>query len=159
MLVFLIGFMGSGKTTLGRALAAQLNGHFVDLDREIEDYSGCSVSELFKRTEEPGFRKVEQQVLHNTVRRLQDPSQVMQDGVIACGGGTPCFRHNLSFMKANGFVIYLEVSPEILCERLLLCPERIRPMIPTRNPEQLLIFIRDLLGRRRPIYEAAHWKC
>ena len=159
MLVFLIGFMGAGKTTLGNALSQQLGWHFIDLDKEIERQSGCTVPELFARSKEPAFRKMEQQVLHTIVRQLQDPLSTIKNSVIACGGGTPCYKQNLALMKASGFVIYLEVAPEILCKRLLDATTAIRPMIPTHDPEQLLPYIRHLLDQRRPVYEAAHWKC
>ena len=151
--------MGAGKTTLGKALAKELDYHFIDLDNEIERHSGCTIPELFARSEEPGFRKVEQQLLRHTVQQFQDPKYGKQNGVIACGGGTPCFKQNLLFMKSNGFVIYLEVTPETLCERLLCASTHVRPMIPSRDPELLLAYIRDLLEQRRHIYEAAHWRC
>ena len=159
MLVFLIGFMGAGKTTLGSALAKELGWNFVDLDREIERHSGCSVPELFARSEEPGFRKIEQEVLYDVVRRFQDPVSEIKDGVIACGGGTPCFKQNLAFMKENGFVVYLEVAPDILCERILNAPANVRPLIPAGNPAQLLEYIREMLAQRSSCYGAAHWKC
>ena len=151
--------MGAGKTTLGNALAAQLGWDFVDLDKEIERHHGCGVPTLFERMKETGFRKIEQQVLHQTVKQLQDPARTLQSAVIACGGGTPCYAHNLAFMKASGFVIYIEVSPEILCERLLCTTASSRPMLPDRDPIQLLQSIQKLLTIRRPVYEAAHWRC
>jgi len=159
MLVFLIGFMGAGKTTLGRALAFELGYRFVDLDTEIERHSGCTIPELFARDQGSGFRKTEQHVLHNTVTQLKDKKNGEPNCIIACGGGTPCFEQNLTFLKTNGFVIYLEVTPSILCERLLRCPAHIRPLIPVLNPELLLSYIHHLLDQRRPIYEAAHWRC
>ena len=151
--------MGAGKTTLGSALATQLGQCFIDLDTEIERYSGCTVPELFAHNGELGFRKIEQLVLHTVVQRLQDPASEVKNSIIACGGGTPCFHQNLAFMKENGFVIYLEVSPEILCERLLKAPSTIRPLIPINNQLQLITFIHRQLDKRRRYYEAAHWKC
>ena len=159
MLVFLIGFMGAGKTTLGKAVAAQLGWYFFDLDKEIERHSGCSVPQLFADDGEAAFRKMEQQVLHHFVEQFQKQPHTEESAIIACGGGTPCFRHNLAFMKANGFVIYLEVTPEILCERLLRTHLEERPVLSWWKPEQLLENIRNLLDKRRPIYEMAHWKC
>ncbi|MDR2585176.1 MAG: shikimate kinase [Prevotellaceae bacterium] len=159
MLVFLIGFMGSGKTTLGRALSKQLDWRFIDLDREIEKFSGCSVSQLFSQSEESGFRKIEQQVLYNVVNRIQNQTPAKQNCIISCGGGAPCYEQNLTFMKSNGFVIYLEVSPEILCERLLHTSSTNRPLLPSKDPSNLLIYIRNLLTQRLPYYKAAHWEC
>jgi len=159
MLVFLIGFMGAGKTTLGKALAKKLDYQFIDLDDEIERLSGYTIPELFVREQESGFRTIEQQVLHNIVTQLKGPKSETPNCIISCGGGAPCFQQNLPFMKSNGFVIYLEVSPEILCDRLLHTPTRLRPLLPAQTPEQLLSHIRNLLAQRRHIYEAAHWKC
>jgi len=159
MLVFLIGFMGSGKTTLGKALASQLDWSFIDLDREIENFSDCSIPKLFERLQENGFRLTEQLVLLHIVKHFQHPAQAKQNCIIACGGGTPCHPQSLALMKENGFVIYLEVTPEILCERLLLTPAGQRPLLPTQDPAKLLASIRKLLARRRPFYEAAHWRC
>ena len=147
--------MGSGKTTLGKALATQLGWHFIDLDKEIERHSGYTIPKLFERNQESGFRKIEQHVLHNTVTQLQDPKSGAPNCIIACGGGTPCYQQNLLFMKSNGFVIYLEVTPEILCERLLCTPARLRPLLSAQSPEH----IRILLAQRRHFYEAAHWRC
>jgi len=156
MLVFLIGFMGSGKTTLGRSLAKQLGWHFIDLDKKVEQSSGNTIPELFAQFGEERFRMIEQEVLYDTVKQ-------MQNCIIACGGGTPCYKENLTFMKENGFVIYLEVSPEILCERLLRAPEGKRPLLPVNHcidrNVQTLHYICNLLDQRRPFYEAAHWKC
>jgi len=159
MLVFFIGFMGAGKTTLGSAVAAQLGYHFVDLDKEIEQYSGKTIPELFKHHGESEFRKIEQQVLHQSVKKFQDPPFKTTSCLIACGGGTPCYQENLAFMKKNGFVVYLEASPEILCERLLRPSNTPRPLLPYQEPAPLLQHIRTLLNQRRPIYEAAHWRC
>jgi len=151
--------MGAGKTTLGRALAQQLGWHFIDLDGEVEQHSKCTVSDMFAKFGEPSFRMVEQQVLHNVVLQFQNAASKIKNGIIACGGGAPCYNQNLTFMKATGFVIYLEVSPEILCQRLLTTPSPIRPLLPTNDPQQLLLYIRELLAQRTPYYEAAHWRC
>jgi len=159
MLVFLIGFMGAGKTTLGKALAKKLGYQFIDLDDEIERHSGCTIPELFGHEQELGFRKIEQRVLHKIVTQIKDPKSETPNCIIACGGGTPCYQQNLLFMKSNGFVIYLEVSPEILCDRLHHTPTRLRPLLSAQTPEQLLRDIGNLLDQRRHIYEAAHWKC
>jgi len=161
MLVFLIGFMGAGKTTLGAALAKKIGYQFIDLDNEIERHSGCTIAELFAHDRESGFRKIEQQVLRKIVTQLKDSKSKVPSCIIACGGGTPCFEQNLLFMKSNGFVIYLKVSPKILCERLLNAsdPDAPRPLIPVQTPEQLLGYIHNLLDQRRPFYEAAHWRC
>ena len=154
MLVFLIGFMGAGKTTLGNSLAKQLDWHFIDLDKEIEHRSASTIPDLFALGGETWFRKTEQQVLYDIVKQFRGDLDNAQNCIIACGGGTPCFEENMTFMKENGFVIYLEVSPEILYERLLRTPASKRPLLTCTLP-----YIHNLLDQRRPFYEAAHWKC
>ena len=156
MLTLLTGFMCAGKTTLGSALAARLGYCFVDLDKIIEQQTQCIIPELFAHKGEPEFRQIEQQVLFDTVAQL---GAQRQDAIIACGGGAPCYQDNLAFMKAHGFVIYLEVPPETLCERLISTPAEARPLLPYRDPATLLHHIRNLLAKRKPYYEAAHWKC
>ena len=166
MLTFLIGFMGAGKSTLGSTLASRLGCRFIDIDTEVERQTQRTISELFACIGEPEFRKVEQQILFNTVKQLHEAkcdnhrTDTHPHGtVIACGGGAPCYQNNLAFMKTNGFVIYLEVTPETLCERLLRTPAEARPLLPHRDPATLLHHIHTLLAERKPYYEAARWKC
>ena len=153
MLVFLIGFMGAGKTSLGQALAQHLGYRFIDLDQEIASAARLSISEIFTQEGEAGFREREQDTLRITVHNLL-PQKV--SCIIACGGGTPCYHENLDFMKAQGFVIYLDVAPDILCERLLQQP---RPLLPYHSKDELLIHIHRLLNIRQPFYTQAHWIC
>ena len=155
MLVFLIGFMGAGKTHLGRSLAQSLGYQFIDLDSHIEAAAGCSIPQIFTQEGEAAFRLREQEALHSTVNQL---SAQKTSCVIACGGGTPCHHENLDFMKTQGFVIYLDVAPDILCERLLQQP-RHRPLLPWQTKEELLPHIQQLLETRRPFYTQAHWTC
>ena len=145
--------MCAGKTTLGYALSARLGYRFIDLDKIVEQRMCNTIPELFSSKGEQEFRKMEQQTLFETVNDNR------QNSVIACGGGTPCYLDNLGIMKANGFVIYLEVPPETLCERIFLSPAVARPLLPYRNPSILLHHIKTLLAKRLPFYEAAHWKC
>lgn len=163
--------MCSGKSTLGSSLAKRLGYCFVDLDKVIEMYSQRTISEIFAQNGESEFRKIEQKVLFDVVKQAQteealhrgaDANKRDPNGrgtIIACGGGTPCCQDNLAFMKAHGFVVYLEVSPEILCERLLVTSPEARPLLPHRDPAVLLHHICNLLAKRKPFYEAAHWKC
>ena len=155
MLVFLIGFMGAGKTQLGRALARSLGYQFTDLDSHIEAAAHLSIPEIFAQKGEAAFREWEQETLRNTVSNL-----LVQKAscVIACGGGTPCYHGNLEFMKAQGFVIFLDTPAETLCERLLQ-PGQSRPLLPGQTKSALLPQIQQLLEARRPFYTQAHWTC
>ncbi|MBK6904578.1 MAG: shikimate kinase [Saprospirales bacterium] len=119
--LFLIGLMGSGKTTTGKQLAGLLGWPFTDLDGFIEERQGCGIPDLFEKIGEPGFRKLEREALQN-VLRLDAPR------VVACGGGTPCYYDNLTQMKDAGWVIYLETPVPILVERLQ-SSTRVRPLL------------------------------
>ena len=144
--------MCAGKTTLGRALAARLGYCFIDLDKIVEQKTQNTIPHLFAQKGEEEFRIIEQQILFETVKANRE------NAIIACGGGTPCYQDNLDFMKSHGFVIYLEVSPDILCERILSTPTEARPLLPYRDPITLLRHIHILLANRKPYYESAHWR-
>src|SRR3990167_8924111 len=110
MIIYLIGFMGSGKSSCGEKLAQELNIHFTDLDTELEKKTGLSVAELFTQKGEPWFREQE----HSLLRQVSE----RDDQVIACGGGTPCFYDNMEFMNSHGITVYLKMSVKGLLERL-----------------------------------------
>lgn len=145
--LFLVGFMGAGKTYRGQRLAAALDCSFLDMDEEIERQSGKSIPEIFAAVGEAGFREIERQVLHSEA--------VSQAGVVATGGGLPCFFDNMDWMKTHGQVIWLHVPPAVLAARLK--PEKTkRPLIAQVPDEELEAFIEKLLIQRRPYYEQAH---
>ncbi|MCM1319800.1 MAG: shikimate kinase [Muribaculaceae bacterium] len=145
--IFLIGMPGSGKTTLGRALARELDRDFIDLDNYIQRRYCCSVSDLFARRGEDGFRQIEHNMLHEVGE--------MEDVIVACGGGTPCFFDNMDYMLAHGTVMYLEASHARLHERL--CRRRShRPAIAQKTDEQISTYIDELIDTRGPIYQRAH---
>ncbi len=108
--IYLNGFMGSGKSTTGPLLAAQLNWAFVDMDAIIEERLGMPIAAYFKEAGEPAFRKIEQEVLHDT--------RALNQYVIAVGGGALCQQDNLEWALAHGLVVYLEVSVDELINRL-----------------------------------------
>lgn len=141
-LVFLIGMMGSGKSTVGAALARKIGGPFVDLDRAIERETGKSVTQLFSEGE-PTFRETEERLLH---------AVAAVPSVIAVGGGTPCFGDNLRFIKSRGLVVYLETSPATLAQRLGAGEGR--PLL--AGAENVQARVTQLLSERRDAYEAAH---
>ena len=144
--VFLIGYMGSGKTTLGKAYSAATGLQFVDLDWYIEERMHKSISDLFAERGEDGFRLLEQKMLHEAGE--------FENVLIACGGGTPCFFDNMEFMNASGTTVYLKVSVEELAKRLELC-KHTRPVLKGRSGEELRAFIAESLEKRNPFYTKA----
>ena len=122
--LILIGFMGSGKTTLGRALAKELGLTFIDLDNYIELRRCKSINRRFEESGEDGFRTIERNLLHEVCE--------FENVVISAGGGTPCFFDNIDYMNAQGTTIYLQVSNERLLERLRIAKSR-RPLLKDKN--------------------------
>ncbi len=147
MKIFLIGFMGSGKTTLGRKLAARMNYEFIDLDHKLEQQVELSIAEYFSFFGEDSFRKLEKEVLRKTAY----PENV----VISTGGGLPCFFDNMDWMKANGKVVYLSLSPKTLADRLEAGKEE-RPLLQDKHGEALVAFIEKKLEEREPFYSQAN---
>lgn len=144
--IFLIGFMGAGKSTIGKKLAHRLGLTFFDLDKLIEAKAGCSISDIFKFLGETAFREMEQACLQSF--------QTENNFLLACGGGTPCFFDNLRFMKDNGLVVYVNLQESILFERLSKA-KKIRPSIVGMDEKQLKEFISNQLKARMPFYEQA----
>lgn len=146
MRIFLVGFMGSGKTTVGRPLAAALGLRFVDADAHLVEAQRKTVAELFETLGEAGFRALEREVLGELATR---------DGlVVATGGGAPCFGGNMAAMNRAGTTIYLRVSPEGLAARLKNGRER-RPLLRGKSDTELLAYIRTTLAARAEYYEQA----
>lgn len=144
--IYLIGFSASGKSTLGKIIAEKLNYHFIDLDEAISQQQGKSINALFDEFGEEGFRKIEQQLLVNTL--------FLTETVIACGGGTPCYSDNIDFLLRNGTVIYFEVDEVILLERMVNNTAE-RPLFKGKTKEEIAIHITNLLNVRKEFYERA----
>jgi shikimate kinase len=145
MKIFLIGFMGSGKTHWGRLLSAKLSLPFRDLDTVIVEREKKSVSEIFAQKGEEYFRYQEKQTLEEIVTEEES-------FILSCGGGTPCFFNNIEFMKKNGKVIWLNTSIDALKERLL--KERVsRPLIREIDDDELRRYIVRKLSERRMYYQ------
>jgi shikimate kinase len=149
MKIFLIGFMGSGKTVLGEKVAAVMKIPFIDLDNKIEKHEKKTVTEIFQKKGENYFRKVEAEVLRKTKRS--------SDAVIATGGGTPCFQDNMQWMNENGTTIYLSAKAAELYHRLL-SDRKNRPLIASLSDIELLEFIMGALGNRERFYSLAQVK-
>ncbi len=147
MRIFLIGFMGSGKSTLGRRLAARLNCPFVDLDHAIEAQEGQSISEIFAERGETAFRALEHQRLLEAIERHAD-------GVFSTGGGAPCYHNHMELMNRVGLTIYLRMEPAMLFSRLEKGRAH-RPLIAGKSDEQLRAYIADTLSAREPCYRQA----
>lgn len=146
MRIYLIGFMGSGKSHTGNKLAELLKIPFVDLDHKIEEQEQTTIAALFEKLGERRFRELEKKVLHQTL--------LQKDAVISCGGGTPCFFDNMEWMNEHGVTIYLQTSESLLVERLNREKSK-RPLIVNSDENELPGIISQLLKTRLPYYELA----
>jgi len=145
--IFLIGYMGSGKTTVGQLLADELGFTFIDMDAHIEGKLFKSVSQIFADLGEQQFRQLERQSLHEIAE--------IENVVIATGGGAPCFYDNMEYMNRQGITIYLKLSPVELAERLDSFRTNKRPLLADRKGEELQQFIAEGLATREPYYSQA----
>lgn len=149
--LFLVGFMASGKTTLGRALARDLGLSFIDMDAYIERRHCKTIPTLFAERGEEGFRQVERTILHEVAD--------FEDVVIATGGGTPCFFDNMDYMNAHGTTVWLQASPDVLFTRLTISRTQ-RPLVAGKTPDELSAYIASALAARNPYYaKALHTFC
>jgi len=146
MLIYLIGFMGSGKTTAGKKLARRLAYNFIDLDALIESETELTISELFNQFGEDKFRQTEQKALRKTFD--------LNDTVISTGGGVPCFFNNIDEINKNGISIYLEAEPAFLKSRLVLHKNK-RPLIANIADADLEAFLSEMLQIRQQFYKKA----
>ena len=144
--VILIGYMGSGKTTVGKALSKETGMMFYDLDWYIESRMRKSVSQIFAEKGEEGFRKIEYNMLHEVAE--------FDDVIISCGGGTPCFFDNMDYLNQQGDVVYLKASPETLYKHLLMAKIE-RPLLKGKSTDELIAYITEHLKQREPFYEKA----
>jgi shikimate kinase len=145
-LIFLIGFMGCGKTTLGRKLASRLGYEFMDLDHVLEAQVGMSIAEYFSSFGEDAFRKLESDVLKQT--------DYPEHTVISTGGGLPCFFDNMQWINDHGRSLYIQLSPKTLADRLE--HEKItRPLLRDKHGDELIAFIGEKLAEREVFYKQA----
>jgi shikimate kinase len=145
--IILIGYMGAGKTTIGKTLAKQLGVTFYDLDWYIETRMRKKVKQIFDERGEEGFRIIEKNMLHEAAE--------FENVVLACGGGTPCFFDNMEYMVGQGDVVYLRGTPEVLFRHLKM-GKGVRPLLLGKNDEELLEYIRENVRKREEFYTKAN---
>ena len=145
MIIFLIGFMGCGKSTKAKQLANRLECPVIDLDAVIVEQEGKTIAEYFEAFGESGFRKLESK----TLKEYPYPETC----VVATGGGLPCFFDHMEWMNENGKTVYLQMDPAALVSRLH--NRQKRPLIKDMDDEQLLAFIQKKLAERDPFYTKA----
>ena len=146
--IFLTGYMGAGKTTLGKAFARQLGLTFIDLDWYIEERFHQSIPNLFRERGEDGFRQLERNMLHEAGE--------FEDVVISTGGGTPCFFDNMDYLNRQGATVYLKASPDVLYKHLSM-GRTVRPLLLNKTPEEVRQYITRQLAEREPYYTKAHY--
>jgi len=147
MKIFFVGFMGSGKTTIGSRLAQYIGFEFVDTDRFIEMRQGMTVTEIFAQHGETAFREMERNVLSDLKK--------FDYAVVSTGGGLPCYGDNMNVMLSCGKVVYLKTSPQALARRLIRSHTE-RPLIKGKTENELQQYITEKLAEREPFYHRAH---
>jgi len=145
-----MGFMGAGKTTLGKALAKDLGVSFIDLDQYIERRYMKSVSQIFATKGEQGFREIESRML----REVGD----FDDVIVSCGGSTPLIGDNMEYMLQHGQTVYLRCNNDTLLNRLKVARSQ-RPLIASKSDQELAEFIESETRRREPGYLKAEFIC
>lgn len=144
--IFLIGFMGSGKTYWGSRWAEQYDLPFIDLDKLVEQRENKTIAGIFEENGEEYFRNVETSCLKAFSGK--------RSFIMACGGGAPCFNNNMQWMNEQGTTVYLSAAPSFLCERLMDEKNK-RPLLKDLHPTELLSFIEMKLKEREPFYQQA----
>lgn len=145
--IFLIGYMGAGKSTMGKSLAQVMGLEFIDLDNFIEARQHKTVKEIFAEVGEDGFRQIER----NALLEVADYENV----ILSLGGGTPCFFDNMEIVNRAGKSVYLKPTEEVLLSRLIKGKHK-RPLLAQKTDDEILAFIREQLAWREPYYLKAH---
>ena len=146
-IIFLVGFMGVGKSYLGQQLAWQLNRTFIDSDQLIEEKKGKSISNIFSDHGEITFRNYEKDVINLLLPR--------KNLVVATGGGLPIYGNLMDVLLQNGLTIYIEATEKLIYNRLIKEKEN-RPLLRDKTKTEIQSFISESLKQRSPIYEKAH---
>ena len=146
MRIFLLGFMGSGKSHWGRLWAAAHNFNFIDLDEELEKHEQKTVAAIFETRGEDYFRQKETILLRSLTAQ--------SNSIVSCGGGTPCFFDNMAWMNKNGLTIFLEATTQFILKNIKNEKDK-RPLIKEKSDAELLLFIDLKLKERQPYYSKA----
>lgn len=149
MNIYLIGYMGSGKTTVGKRLARLMNYEFVDLDHLFEERYHISVFDFFEKYDEEAFRKIENELIKEISEK--------EDLVISTGGGAPCFYNNMELMNKSGITVYLQMAIKSLVDRLSNA-KKARPILKGLSEDELYDFIESQMAKREAFYNQAQVK-
>lgn len=147
--IFLIGYMATGKTTLGRAFAREMGLQHIDLDFFIEQRFHSSISQIFASKGEGEFRRIEAAML----REIGE----LEDVVISCGGGTPCYNDNMEYMNSRGLTVCLKASEDVVADRILQAGDK-RPIMAGKSRQQVVETLRTQLEIRNPFYAQAKFE-
>ena len=147
MNLYLVGYMGSGKSSVGKRLANRLDLDFYDLDKMIEDYANAPISQIFRESGEESFRSLENHMLNKVME--------MDNLVIATGGGTPCHSDNMTKILDHGLVVYLNLPVHKLIKRVKQGGQH-RPLIAGKSDEELWDYVEQHFATRKETYERAH---
>lgn len=144
--IIFLGYMGAGKTTVGKAFAQDTGRWFYDLDWYIESRRHRTVKQIFDEVGEDGFRRIERNMLHEVAE--------FENVVVSCGGGTPCFFDNMDYMNSRAVTVYLKATPDVLFEHLKM-GRTVRPLLLGKTPDEVKAFVRQQLEVREPFYSKA----
>ena len=144
--IYLVGYMGAGKSTAARRLANRLGFEAYDTDSMLEEKYKVSVNDFFHKYDETLFRKLESEVLKST--------ENLANAVISTGGGTPCFNDNMAWMKAHGTTVFLRISPQTAVDRIVHSRKKL-PLAENKSEAELLAYVETHYGARLPFYEQA----
>lgn len=150
MKVFLIGYMGCGKSTLGRKIAKATGYSFIDMDSAIEEREGASVTDIFHYEGEEYFRKAERAL-------IEELATADGDMIISTGGGAPTWRDNVAYMNTVGKSFYLRRTAKQIASRLSPHGRQRRPKLRGLNDEELIAFMTENMAEREPYYSQATW--
>lgn len=146
MTLFIIGYMASGKTTFGRALARKSGLQHIDLDFYIEQRFHSTIREIFATKGEAEFRRIEAAMLREVGE--------MSDVIVSCGGGTPCFGDNIGYMNSRGLTICLQASENVIADRIIAAGNK-RPLMAGKSKEEIIETLRRHMEVRKPFYDQA----